>query len=108
MPFATLSQLVPKEIFPGTFGRYAHIDQMTIGEVELAAGTVIPLHQHPNEQITFVLSGRFDFRVGDETHILESGTAALIPGNVPHGGTTLTACRVLDVFAPVRQEYRVV
>ena len=32
--------------------------------------------------------------------------AALIPGNVMHGGLTLTDCRVFDLFAPVREDYR--
>jgi hypothetical protein len=31
---------------------------------------------------------------------------ALIPGGVMHGGKTLTACRALDVFTPVREDYR--
>jgi hypothetical protein len=25
---------------------------------------------------------------------------------VMHGGTTLTACRVIDLFSPVREDYR--
>ena len=32
--------------------------------------------------------------------------SALIPGGVTHGGTTLTACKVIDVFSPVPEEYR--
>jgi hypothetical protein len=31
---------------------------------------------------------------------------ALIPGGVTHGGKTLTACKVIDIFAPVREDYR--
>jgi hypothetical protein len=30
----------------------------------------------------------------------------LIPGGVTHGGTTLTACKVIDVFSPIREDYR--
>lgn len=107
MPFATLAQLPAKEIFGGTIrGHYAHLERTSIGEVHLAAGTVVPRHEHPHEQVTYVLAGRFEFTVGDETRILEPGMAALIPGGTPHGGRTLTACRVLDVFSPVREDYR--
>ena len=31
---------------------------------------------------------------------------AVIPGGVPHGGRTISACRVIDVFAPARDDYR--
>ena len=107
MPFATLASLPVKEIFGGTIrGHYAHLDKMTIGEVVLAPGIVLPMHQHPHEQITYVLSGRFEFTVGDQTTVLSAGMTALIPGGVLHGGKTLTACRLIDVFSPVREDYR--
>ena len=107
MPFATLASLPVKEIFGGSIrGRYAHLDKLTVGEVELNAGTVVPPHEHPHEQVTYVLAGRFEFTVGNETTVLGPGMAAIIPGGVRHGGKTLTACRVLDVFSPARDDYR--
>ncbi len=107
MVFTTLASLPAKEIFGGTIrGHYAHLDRLTVGEVVLQADTVVPLHQHPHEQVTYVLEGRFEFTVGSETTLLGPGMAALIPGGVLHGGKTLTACRVLDVFSPVREDYR--
>ena len=107
MPFTTLTSLPAKEIFGGTVrGHSAHLDRMTVGEVLLQANTKVPLHQHPHEQITYVIEGRFQFTVGNETKVLEPGMAALIPGGVMHGGTTLTACRVIDLFSPVREDYR--
>jgi quercetin dioxygenase-like cupin family protein len=107
MPFTTLTSLPAKEIFGGTIrGHYAHTERLTVGEVLLRPHTTVPLHQHPHEQVTYVIEGRFQFTIGDETKVLEPGMAAIIPGNVPHGGTTLTACRVIDLFAPVREDYR--
>jgi quercetin dioxygenase-like cupin family protein len=107
MSFTTLASLPAKEIFGGTIrGHYAHLDRLTVGEVELKAATVVPLHQHPHEQVTYVLEGRFEFTVGPESTVLGPGMAAIIPGGVMHGGTTLTACRVLDVFSPARDDYR--
>jgi len=107
MSFATLASVPAKEIFGGTIrGHYAHLDKMTIGEVELAPGIILPMHQHPHEQITYVIEGRFEFTVGDKTTILEPGMIALIPGGVIHGGKTFTACRVIDIFSPVREDYR--
>jgi quercetin dioxygenase-like cupin family protein len=107
MSFATLASLPAKEIFGGTIrGHYAHLAQLTVGEVELNPGTVVPLHQHPHAQVTYVLEGRFEFTVGDQTTVLGPGMAAIIPSGVMHGGRTLTAVRVLDVFSPARDDYR--
>ena len=107
MPFTTLTAIRPKELFGGTIQvHYAHLDRMTVGEARLAAHTVLPPHHHPHEQVTYVIEGRFEFTIGEETKVLEPGMAALIPGGVMHSGKTLTACRVLDLFSPVREDYR--
>lgn len=106
MPFATFSFLPAKSVFPGITGHYAHLDRMTCGEVTLEAGATVPTHQHPHDQLTYVLSGRFEFTLGSETLVMESGMAAVIPGGTPHSGRALTVCRVLDVFSPTREDYR--
>lgn len=108
MSFLQLSELPVKEIFGGAIrGHYAHLlNSLTIGEVRLQPGTVLPMHSHPHAQITYVITGRFEFTVGDQTRVLEAGMAALIPGGVAHGGRTLSECHVLDLFNPVREDYR--
>ena len=107
MSFSTLASLPAKEIFGGAVrGHYAHLERLTIGDVALQAGLTVPLRQHPHEQVAYVIEGRFQFTVGTDTMVLEPGMVALIPGGVLHGGTTLTACRVLDVFSPAREDYR--
>lgn len=107
MPFTTLASLPAKEIFGGAIrGHYAHGEKLTVGEVHLAPDTLLPMHNHPHEQVTYVLSGRFEFTIGDETRELSAGMAALIPGGVTHGGKTFTECRIIDVFSPVREDYR--
>lgn len=106
MSFTILASLPAKEIFGGAVrGHYAHLERLTIGEVALQAGLTVPLHQHPHEQVTYVIEDRFQFTIGAETRVLEPGMVALVPGGVMHGGTTLTACRVLDFFSPAREDY---
>ena len=105
--FSKLAGLPARAILNGAIqGRYAHAKAMTIGEVLLEPNTVVPMHDHPHEQLSYVIEGRFEFTVGSETTILEPGMVALIPGGVTHGGTTLTACKVIDIFSPVREDYR--
>ena len=106
MPFVTLASLPAKNIFPGIAGHYTHTEKLTLGEVELAAAVVLPTHQHLHDQISCVLAGRMEFTIGAETRLLEAGMSAVIPGGAPHGARTLTACRVLDIFSPPRDDYR--
>jgi quercetin dioxygenase-like cupin family protein len=105
--FNTLAALPERRILDGTIrGHYAHLPGMTIGEVRLDAGTVVPLHAHPHEQISYVIDGQFEFTVDDETTTLGPGMAVMIPGGAIHGGKTLTECLVIDVFSPARDDYR--
>jgi quercetin dioxygenase-like cupin family protein len=105
--FQRLSDIPARELFGAAIrGHYAHANAMTMGELFLDANTVVPMHQHQHEQLTFVIEGRFEFTVGDESTVLEPGMAALIPSNTVHGGRTITACRVIDVFSPTRDDYR--
>lgn len=106
MPVVTLSALPVRPLFPGAAGRYAHTAHVTIGEVELSIGAVVPPHSHPHEQLSYVLAGRAECTIGTETSVLEPGMCTLIPGGTLHSFRALTACRVVDTFTPVREDYR--
>lgn len=43
----------------------AHDGKMMAVEVNFAAGAVGPMHNHPHEQLTYVLSGEFEFTIGE-------------------------------------------
>lgn len=62
-------------------------------------------HNHPHVQTTYVMSGRFEFTVGDDTQILEPGDAMLIPSNVVHSCVALEAGRLIDAFTPRRDDF---
>lgn len=104
--FNSIDRIPARNIFAGIRGRYAHGERCTIGEVELDANTVIPIHNHPHEQLTYLLEGSMHFVVGDETQTMKPGDIAVIPGGASHGGRTISRCRVIDVFAPARDDYR--
>lgn len=106
MPFTTLAQLPPRRIFPGVNAHLTHLAHLTFGEVELSPDALVPEHQHPHEQISYVLAGRVEFTVGEETRVLGPGESALIPGNTPHRVRAVGAARVLDIFTPVRDDFR--
>jgi quercetin dioxygenase-like cupin family protein len=71
----------------------------------LAAGAKMPAHQHPQEQIVHILSGRMKLIVDGTPHELKTGDSHYLASNVPHGVETLEETRVLDTFSPPRDEY---
>ncbi len=48
----------------------------------------------------------FELSVAGERSLLKPGMVAVVPSNVKHQGRALTACRLIDAFYPVREEYR--
>ena len=76
--------------------------QMT---AHLEAGSKMPEHQHPQEQIAHILEGRMKLIVNGTPHELTAGDSFYLASNVPHGVETIEDTRVLDTFSPPRDEY---
>lgn len=98
--------LESREIMPGYHGRLVHTERTTHAYWEIDEGAPVPEHHHPHEQVVNMLDGTFELVVDGTPHRLEAGDVLVIPPDVPHSGHAVTACRILDVFAPVREEYR--
>ena len=106
MPPIQLDRVPVREIFPGLRARLIHSDRVTHSWVEVDAGATFPEHQHPHEQIVSVLAGELELVVDGQAHRLKPGTVFVIPPNAKHSGRGVTACKVLDAFAPTREDYR--
>jgi quercetin dioxygenase-like cupin family protein len=94
------------EICPGIKRRTAAsgktMYQMT---AHLEAGSKMPEHRHPQEQIVHILEGRMKLIVDGTPHELTTGDSFYLASNVPHGVETIENTRVLDTFSPPRDEY---
>jgi quercetin dioxygenase-like cupin family protein len=94
-------------IFPGVHIQTCAADRMMLSVVDLAPNAVVEEHSHPHEQVGMVLEGRALFRIGGEEKVLTAGDLYRIPGGVPHQVRNLDApARALDIFYPVREDYR--
>jgi quercetin dioxygenase-like cupin family protein len=71
----------------------------------LAAGSRMPAHQHPQEQIVHILEGQMRLIVNGVPHELLTGDSFYLASNVPHGVETVLQTRVLDTFSPPRDDY---
>ena len=101
-----LSDVVSKEIMPGYHGKMIHTENMSLAFWEVEPGAVVPEHSHMHEQVMQVLEGKFEFTVGGITKVYEPNDLVVIPSHTPHGGRALTPCRLMDIFSPVREEYK--
>jgi quercetin dioxygenase-like cupin family protein len=106
MPPIQLDRVPVREIFPGLRARLIHSDRVTHSWVEVDAGATFPEHQHPHEQIVSILAGELELVVDGQVHRLKPGTVFVIPPNAKHSGRGITACKVLDAFAPTRDDYK--
>lgn len=77
---------------------------MTV-QVAFAAGVSSPPHAHPHEQVSYIVSGRFEFQVGDEKRVLSAGDSVYIPPDRTHGVRALEAAALIDVFTPQREDF---
>lgn len=104
--FADLDGLGPIDIWDGVRARTVDGEQCCFGVVELDPNSIVPEHEHPNEQLGIVVSGSVRFRVGDEERELGPGGTWRIRPNVPHEVTTgPNGAVVLDVFSPPRSDW---
>lgn len=106
MPSYELNSLEEREVLPGYRARFLHSERTTLVFWDIDAGAVLPEHHHPHEQIANVLEGQFELTIDGVSKVYEPGTVAVIPPDAIHSGKALTNCRILDIFAPVREDYR--
>jgi quercetin dioxygenase-like cupin family protein len=94
-------------IFPGVRIRTAALEKAMVSVVDFEPGSVVEEHSHPHEQVGVLLSGKLHFFIGDEEKIIQPGDIWCIPGGVKHRVIALDGpARAIDVFSPVREEYR--
>lgn len=94
------------EICPGITRRtVANGKRMYQMIATLVAGSRMPEHRHPQEQIVHILEGKMRLIVGGVPHELSTGDSFYLASNVPHGVETVLPTRVLDTFSPPRDDY---
>ncbi len=72
---------------------------------KLDAGSRMPEHKHPQEQIVHILEGRMKLIVSGVPHQLKGGESFYLASDVPHVVETIEDTMVLDTFSPPRDDY---
>lgn len=74
--------------------------------VEFEKGGVGALHSHYHKQITHVQSGVFEVEISGEKKVLRAGDVFHVPPHAVHGAVCLEAGVLIDVFSPMREDFR--
>jgi quercetin dioxygenase-like cupin family protein len=101
-------QLPAEKLKGGLTRRLITGDRMMIAHVHFRKGDDVPQHSHENEQITYILEGALQFRLGatgERELIVRAGDVLVIPSYLPHSAVALEDTLDVDVFDPPRQDW---
>jgi quercetin dioxygenase-like cupin family protein len=92
-----ITEMVSRKVISG--------DRMTVAQVYLKRGTLVPRHSHSNEQMSCVLQGALRVVVGDEEITVREGEVLHVPASIEHQAEALDDTFVLDLFSPARADW---
>jgi quercetin dioxygenase-like cupin family protein len=84
----------------------AHSDDLMLVRHFFEQGWVSARHSHPHHQLVYVVSGVLRVDVEGKVFDVRAGDSFVVDGGVEHQASALEASEVLDVFTPVREDYR--
>jgi quercetin dioxygenase-like cupin family protein len=101
LPAEQVSNQITRQIVTG--------DRLMVARVHLGKGALVGRHEHHNEQMTHVVSGRLRFWVGfpDDVRVEDVGPGEVlfIEGHIPHSAQALEETSLLDIFTPPREDW---
>jgi quercetin dioxygenase-like cupin family protein len=109
MKISKISSEKAIEVKQGRTRRILHTDHLMMVAFDFTDGPAAlpdPPHQHPHEQITYVVEGEVIFFIGEESCRLVPGDMVAVPPDAPHRVQLLTpTARLIDAFTPLRQDF---
>ena len=111
MPVFKFKDLAVAKPAPDVLRREVHTDHVMVTVVDFGTReATIPLHQHPHEQISYVVEGKISFILGEgqerTVDTLKAGDMVVVPPDTPHTVEVLSeSARVLDCFYPIRDDF---
>jgi quercetin dioxygenase-like cupin family protein len=86
--------------------KYVYGEQGMLALFKMDKGAKVPLHQHPNEQTTYITKGSVKVHMQGKDYIVKAGEVLIIPGNIPHQFECLEDGTLdIDFFAPPRKDW---
>ncbi len=106
LPFILGSQAPFEEIGPGLKRQIlGYNNEIMAVRAVFEEGAVGELHKHPHSQVAYVVSGKFEVTVGDETKTLTAGDSFYVAPETMHGAVCKEAGCLIDMFSPLRDDF---
>ncbi len=97
----------PKKALEGIYRRtLIYNNDLMICHFILEKNAEIPMHNHKEHQIGYVLKGKINFITEDNEFIAKEGDSYVFNSNEKHGALILENAEVIDVFNPSREDYK--
>lgn len=81
-------------------------DNTLMTEFRLKKGSILPRHSHIHEQTGYLVSGRIRLQIEDQSFDCGPGDSWCVPGDAIHGADILEDAVAIEVFSPVREDYK--
>ena len=109
--FINYSETPWVEPIPGFRYKPIVIDKLGGSLVELDKGVVTPPHEHPDEQLDFVLKGTIEINLkdnqGERKEIVTAGMAFALDPHVLHGVKALENSELIEAWTPADRHTKV-
>ena len=105
MAAVTWAEVPAEEVYPGISRQVLHGERQTMVRYLYQPGSAFPVHSHPEEQVTVVISGEIEFTIDGVPAVLRGGQAAVIPATMPHGARVIgdVAVETFNALSPRRE-----
>ncbi|MDD3789423.1 MAG: cupin domain-containing protein [Petrimonas sp.] len=98
VPWKNAGELMKRKIL-------GYDENLMLVKMHFEKGAVGALHTHPHSQCTYVISGKYEFTIGDETNVVQQGDSLYIAPDAVHGIKCLEPGELIDVFSPAREDF---
>ena len=100
MPVEEVTPLLGRRLITG--------DGMMLAHVYLKKGCIVPRHNHHNEQLTYIISGKLRFWIGEDgAQVIDVGAGEVLhlPSMIFHKAEALEDTLDVDIFNPPREDW---
>jgi quercetin dioxygenase-like cupin family protein len=105
--FVRFDDIRPFALVDRVEGRPLFGEGAMLNLIEFGPNATVPVHSHEHEQLGIVLRGMQALVVDGVAHELGPMEGYVLPGGVPHSAYSGDeGATVLDIFRPVREDYR--
>jgi quercetin dioxygenase-like cupin family protein len=89
VPLETVTEMVSRKTVAG--------DELTLVQIYMKKGALVPLHAHDGEQFIYVLRGALRTVVGEATVTIREGELVQVAAGQPHQAEALDDTFVFDI-----------